>query len=200
MTPANQLALTHLIQQWPPQGPRVLELGATPETARGTQDAVPGCSYVGVDLAADESGAREKIIRANAHELPFEDASFDAVVTSSMFEHDPQFWRSVAEGRRVLAPGGRMYICVPGYSEEMSHTARLARRLRNEANERGMARVARLADKAVATRTYPAHMQPHDYYRFSPQAMRVSLLAGFRVLDIRTVLSPPRVHGVGEIE
>jgi SAM-dependent methyltransferase len=48
----------------------------------------------GVDLVMD------------GHALDFLDHQFDVVVSTSALEHDPEFWRTLAEVRRVLRPGG----------------------------------------------------------------------------------------------
>jgi SAM-dependent methyltransferase len=45
--------------------------------------------------------------------LPFEDATFDVIVSDQVFEHVENFEQSVAELVRVLKPGGRMYHQYP---------------------------------------------------------------------------------------
>jgi SAM-dependent methyltransferase len=49
----------------------------------------------------------------DGHDLPFEDATFDAVVCQAVLEHvlDPP--RVVAEMHRVLRPGGLLYAEIP---------------------------------------------------------------------------------------
>jgi SAM-dependent methyltransferase len=53
---------------------------------------------------------RHTDVVADAHQLPFADASFDAVVSFNTFEHlyDPE--RAAAEVLRVLKPGGRLIL------------------------------------------------------------------------------------------
>ena len=60
-----------------------------------------GHRYVGVDEAG--SGAD---VRADVHELPFRDASFDHVITNAVLEHVADPVRAVREVRRVLRQGG----------------------------------------------------------------------------------------------
>ena len=54
-------------------------------------------NYVGVDLE-DGPNVDHVIV---VGELPFEDNSFDAVVSSSCLEHDPRFWMTFQEMCRV---------------------------------------------------------------------------------------------------
>jgi SAM-dependent methyltransferase len=49
---------------------------------------------------------KTRIVPGDAQSLPFEDASFDAVVSSSVFEHLSDPARAAAEVARVLRPGG----------------------------------------------------------------------------------------------
>ena len=57
-------------------------------------------------------GPRTMLV-CDGHDLPFADASFDAVVCQAVLEHvlDPS--RVVAEMRRVLVPDGLLYVEVP---------------------------------------------------------------------------------------
>jgi len=50
---------------------------------------------------------------ADAHILPFADASFDAVFCFGVFEHLARPWVVTAEIERVLKPGGTFYMEVP---------------------------------------------------------------------------------------
>lgn len=45
--------------------------------------------------------------------FPFESNKFDAVVSSSCFEHDQLFWLTFLEMARVAKPGGFLYINAP---------------------------------------------------------------------------------------
>lgn len=66
--------------------------------------------YVGVDLVA---GPGVDMVLQDPHKLPFEDNSFDMVVSTSCFEHDNMFWLTFLECMRVLKRGGFFYISAP---------------------------------------------------------------------------------------
>lgn len=74
---------------------------------------------IGIDT--DESGldsARKtgkylKILRANAENMPFEDASFSSVVSNSTFEHITNDLKAVSETARVLKKDGLFFTTVP---------------------------------------------------------------------------------------
>jgi SAM-dependent methyltransferase len=98
------------------RGPgRCLDLGCGTGVALATL-AELGWSPVGVDVSADQlrvareraEAAGAELVHADATELPFEDASFDAVaslVTHTDFEDAAAVF---AEAARVLRPGGRL--------------------------------------------------------------------------------------------
>jgi SAM-dependent methyltransferase len=65
-------------------------------------------------LAAD--GVKATLKQGVGENLPFEDASFDAVVTISVLEFVDDMERTAQELRRVLAPGGSLFVITPGQS------------------------------------------------------------------------------------
>ena len=76
----------------------VLDIGS--QSVNGSlRDCAPaGSSYTGVDLGA---GPGVDVVLDKPPHLPFFDQSFDAVVSSSAFEHDPAFWLTFTEMLRV---------------------------------------------------------------------------------------------------
>ncbi len=49
----------------------------------------------------------------DAHHLPFPDGSFDAAVCETLLEHVTEPERVISEMRRVLKPGGKIYVMMP---------------------------------------------------------------------------------------
>jgi ubiquinone/menaquinone biosynthesis C-methylase UbiE len=61
--------------------------------------------------AASEMGvANIEFVEAEAEQLPFDDASFDVVISNGVIDLIPDKDAVFAELYRVLAPGGRMQI------------------------------------------------------------------------------------------
>ena len=95
---------------------RVLDVGCA--FGFGTNQ-LPGRLVVGIDRSAcyldraRHTYPRLALARADALDLPFADASFDAVVALDVLEHlrDPR--DGIEEIRRVLRPGGQLILSVP---------------------------------------------------------------------------------------
>jgi ubiquinone/menaquinone biosynthesis C-methylase UbiE len=98
--------------------------GEVLEVAVGTGRNFPfypeGVRLTGIDLTpamleiarkkADELGLDADLREGNAQELPFPDASFDAVVCTLSLCNIPDDRRAVAEMKRVLRPRGRLLL------------------------------------------------------------------------------------------
>jgi SAM-dependent methyltransferase len=98
------------------RGRRVLDLGC--RSGAFTRHFVEGNEVVGLDVdrAALEKAATlgiETVVADVEQPLPFEDASFDAVVAGELLEHLRFPDALVAETRRVLRPGGVFVGSVP---------------------------------------------------------------------------------------
>ena len=98
--------------------------------------------------------------------------TFDLVMSNATLEHDKHFWLSLAEMRRVLAPGGLLIIGTPGYKKNPER------------------------DHGKSTHTYRVHYH-FDYYRFSDQAFRDVFFDGMEDVAVRGILNPPRIIGLG---
>jgi demethylmenaquinone methyltransferase/2-methoxy-6-polyprenyl-1,4-benzoquinol methylase len=91
-------------------GPRLLDVGggtgnyAVALREEGWEPVVCDRS---ADMLARAASKGLQTVPADAQELPFADASFDAVMCVSMLHHVDDRARALAEQRRVLRPGGR---------------------------------------------------------------------------------------------
>jgi ubiquinone/menaquinone biosynthesis C-methylase UbiE len=102
-------------------GQRVLDVGCgTGTLALMAKAAAPGAELVGIDADPEMlAKARAKpgadgirFDQGMADELPYEDESFDRVLSSLVFHHlrRPVKERAVREIARVLKPGGRFHL------------------------------------------------------------------------------------------
>ena len=87
-------------------------LGYTLEAAEGLGLAAAG---VEIDTAAVERCRRMgfSVERANMSSLPFDDERFQIVTMKHVLEHTPDPRAALREVRRVLKPGGGLFIAVP---------------------------------------------------------------------------------------
>ncbi len=114
-----------------PADARVLELGCGPaDLWRENADRIPASWDVtltdfseGMIAAAQrnlaETGRAFTIRQADAQDLPFDAATFDAVLANHMLYHVPDRPRALAEIRRVLKPGGKFYAATNGEQHMM---------------------------------------------------------------------------------
>jgi len=107
-----------LIAQRVRAGERVLEVDCGPGVLasmireRGGQIIGTDLSMVAVERARAK-GIEAQQVDVDVEPLPFEDASFDTVVSNSMIEHRFFPERTLDECVRVLKPGGRLILCLP---------------------------------------------------------------------------------------
>jgi SAM-dependent methyltransferase len=178
---------------------RVLEIGASPHhrsllTMPALAQAV---ERIGIGLDGAMEGDFYSIRHGNANDLSaFADGSFELVMSNSMLEHDPKFWLSAAEGRRVTAPGGYLAICVPGYGKMGAVPARRLFKRLSGLPFIGARRRQEFAAAAASSLTLGVHNFPGDYYRFSEQAMRDVIFEGMEVISTDMLFQPPRVVGL----
>ncbi|MGD0006380.1 MAG: class I SAM-dependent methyltransferase [Anaerolineaceae bacterium] len=97
-------------------GKRVLDIGCGP---RGSLEwAGMAAERVGLDPLANEylklgAGCQQmKYIAAPAEEIPFADGYFDVVSSFNSLDHVDDLWRSIAEIKCVVKPGGLFLLIV----------------------------------------------------------------------------------------
>jgi ubiquinone/menaquinone biosynthesis C-methylase UbiE len=117
-----------VLQFLPPvQGKRILEIACGRggfSRLLGSRDA----SVCGADFSASAVAiAKEKLlghptladrvtyVQADAQNMPFEENSFDIVVSCETIEHVPDPRAAVREMYRVCKPGGTLYLTTPNY-------------------------------------------------------------------------------------
>ena len=115
---ANPWSLGRLVR-----GERVLDVGsgAGTDSLVASQMVGPDGYVTGIDMtpemlarartAASEMGARNvEFVEAEAEQLPFDDGSFDVVISNGVIDLIPDKDAVFAELFRVLEPGGRIQI------------------------------------------------------------------------------------------
>ena len=107
---AYEIGAKFLDRYMAPEMNSILEIGAFDVNGSLKDFKHEDCEWIGVDL---EPGKGVDIVIERASKLPFVDNSFDLVVATSVFEHDPTFWLTFNEMLRVVKPDGFIFICAP---------------------------------------------------------------------------------------
>lgn len=97
----------------------------------------------------------DRVLCGSGYELPFADQTFDLVCLFDTMEHIPDDVQALGEVRRVLRPGGVVFVSVPAYQWLWSQNDRIAHHCR-----RYTARSLRRALCAAA-------LQPHRLTYFN---------------------------------
>jgi SAM-dependent methyltransferase len=170
-------------------GRRALDVATGPGYV-AARAAERGAEVVGVDVAAamvalaSERQPGLDFRRADAHDLPFADASFDAVVANFLVLHLGRPEAAVAEFARVLAPGGRLALT--------------AWDLPTEARFLGV-----FLDAVAAVGASPPEEIPPgpDFFRFSREPEFAALLrdVGLEDVSVRTIAFSHRVSSPDEL-
>jgi SAM-dependent methyltransferase len=179
-------------------GGAVLEVGAVPcEQSLLCMRALDRVTEkVGLNLDGPYEFRDFKIVRGNANAMTcFADNRFDVVLSNAMLEHDKHFWKTLAELKRVLRPGGLLVIGVPAF--EYFPVEKIKRALARLPLVRSLQKNQHLNMLFTATITYELHNAPGDYYRFSRQACEEVIFAELDEVEIRSVMLPPRLVGAG---
>ncbi len=89
--------------------PKVADVGSY--DVNGTvKDIFSNCDYLGIDIA---DGPNVDLVLKEPYKYPFEDNTFDIVVSTSCFEHNEMFWVTFLETMRILKPQGIFYLNAP---------------------------------------------------------------------------------------
>ena len=96
------------------QGATVFALDWGQEEVEGTR-AMFGGMIEAQEIPAHCFGG---VLRGDATRLPFEDNTFDSIVTSEVLEHIQNDVTAIAEFYRVLKPGGSLAVTVPTWFPE----------------------------------------------------------------------------------
>lgn len=177
---------------------KVLEIGAVP-TGRSLlcMDALRDAEEkTGINLIGPFEYRDFHVIKGTANNMDcFDSDCFDAVLCNAVLEHDPCFWLTVAEMKRVLKKGGFLMMGTPGYRRfafEKIHTL-----LRILPVIRALEKVPMFECLFSATCTLEVHDAPGDYYRFSEQAFRDVFFSDMRDVQVCSIMFPPRIIGYG---
>lgn len=171
-------------------GWRVLDVATGPGYV-AERAAARGARVVGTDLAegmlelARQRLAGVELLRADAEQLPFDDASFDAVIGGFVINHLPDPQRALAEAARVLMSGGRVTFSVWNRPERM----------------RVMGVVTEAIEAAGVDRGDAVPAGGPDPYRFAEDSEFAWLLEGVGLVGVtvETVELTHRVAGTEEL-
>ena len=135
----------------------------------------------GINLNSDQCGefGHFTIEHGNAHNLPYDNESFDCVISVMMLEHDPEFWLSLSEMNRVLKSSSPLIIIVPCFLDDSA--CNLSSKDFHEGN---------------GTVCYENHGDP-DCYRFSPHFLKYVAFKEYDNVSITAAKLPPRLIGSG---
>lgn len=102
------------------EGMKVLDVGGQDinGSLKKPLEILAKLEYLSVDI---EEGPNVDVVIKPGDPLPFSDASFDLIVSTSCFEHDPCFWLTFREISRIVKLGGYIYVSAP--SNGYYHTA-----------------------------------------------------------------------------
>lgn len=105
-----------LIERVGPTTGRVLEIGPKSTNPMLKLPIFENADPIGIDV--EPRNVDFPIRQMNANDMEFDDDEFEAVICLSVFEHDPYWWRTMAEIKRVTKPGGTIALTVPGYTKD----------------------------------------------------------------------------------
>ena len=171
----------------PLAGARIVEIGCgDARLLRGVLQRHPDARALAIEvdavqharnLAASAPGI--EFVAAGAEAVPAPDAAFDLALMLKSLHHVPlpAMGRALAEARRVLAPGGHLYVSEPVYDGALNEIVRL---FNDEGTVRAAAQAALDAARdgggwaEVATHRFSQPVRFTDFAEFERRMLRPS--------------------------
>jgi len=102
------------------EGMTVLDVGGQDinGSLRKPFDTLLKIKYTSLDI---EEHPSVDVVMKPGDAFPFADESFDLIVSTSCFEHDPCFWMTFREMTRVIKKGGYIYVNAPSNGPYHNH-------------------------------------------------------------------------------
>ena len=97
-------------------GRSVIDLGcgggllSIPLLDRGAQVTGVDISPRSVSTASKRAAGRGRFLTADIRSVPLADASADIVLLADVLDHLPDYPRAIAEAKRLLRPGGKLFV------------------------------------------------------------------------------------------
>ena len=156
-------------------GKKLLDVGCgTGEMLRMIEDARPGKYHLfGIDISANSLskaaaslGSAAVFAEGDAEALPYADGQFDIVLCMHSFHHYPDPDRALCEMKRVLRPGGVLYLVENEYTDRVRRGINLSLFLRGYPNGDirmySRKRLTGLLERAGFTDLHGEHIADHS--------------------------------------
>jgi hypothetical protein len=131
----------------------------------------------------------------DSEQLEAEDGAFDVVLASNVLEHSDDDQKSLAELKRVLAPGGRLIITVPIiYGWESTYENPSIQTEEERAHHFGERNHLRFYGRDIRDRMIDAGFTVEEHVASGEESVRYGLIRGDHVFVARK--QPPSTPGV----
>jgi len=102
------------------EGMKVLDVGGLDVNGslRAPYEKLLKMKYISLDI---EEHPSVDVVMKPGDSFPFQDETFDLVVSTSCFEHDPCFWLTFREICRITKKGGFIYVNAPSNGPYHGH-------------------------------------------------------------------------------
>ena len=174
---------------------RILDVGCG--TGLMMRDMADMGTVDGVDIADEavqycRQRGVENVTQASVVELPFPDRQFDVVTGVDILEHIEDDVAALREWRRVLKPGGRLYLFVPAHKWLWSLQDEISGHQRRY-TERGLRQVLSEAGLTVERQSYVStYLLPMIFVG----RLWLKVMRRFREYDTENTLHPAWSNGI----